>query len=97
MPRGAKPGERRGGRKKGTPNKATAGLKELAQQYTADALRVLSEIMLNVESPPAARVAASNSLLDRGYGRPPQALTGADDKPLIPPKTVYELHLPGGE
>lgn len=28
MPRGSKVGERRGGRQKGTPNKATAGLKD---------------------------------------------------------------------
>lgn len=28
MPRGSKPGERRGGRQKGTPNKTTAALKE---------------------------------------------------------------------
>jgi hypothetical protein len=27
MPRGSRPGERRGGRKKGTPNKATASVK----------------------------------------------------------------------
>lgn len=27
MPRGSKPGERRGGRKKGTPNKVTASVK----------------------------------------------------------------------
>jgi hypothetical protein len=33
MPRGSKPGERRGGRQKGTPNKATAEVKVLAQKY----------------------------------------------------------------
>jgi len=36
MARGAKPGERRGGRQKGTPNKATATVKEaLVRAYTA--------------------------------------------------------------
>ena len=35
---GAKPGERRGGRQKGTPNKATADIKALAQKYTPEAL-----------------------------------------------------------
>lgn len=29
MPRGAKPGERRGGRQKGTPNKHTAAVKDM--------------------------------------------------------------------
>jgi hypothetical protein len=33
MPRGSKPGERRGARQKGTPNKATAEVKVLAQKY----------------------------------------------------------------
>lgn len=89
-------GKKTGGRKAGTPNKATAGLKGQAQEYTAEALRTLAGIMRDKDAPPAARVSAANSLLDRGYGKPPQALTGADDAPLIPPKTVYELHLPDG-
>lgn len=98
----AQPGRKKGtpktgGRKKGTPNKATASLKDLARLYTDDALATLAFIMRDATAPPAARVAASNSLLDRGYGKPPQALTGADDTPLIPPKTVYELHLPGSD
>ena len=33
MPRGAKPGERRGGRRRGTPNKATAEIKALASEH----------------------------------------------------------------
>lgn len=32
MPRGSKPGERRGGRKRGTPNKLTGELKEMILQ-----------------------------------------------------------------
>jgi hypothetical protein len=32
MPRGSKPGERRGGRRKGTPNKNTAAVKEAIEQ-----------------------------------------------------------------
>ena len=87
-------GKKTGGRKKGTPNKATMGVKAMAQVYTDDALATLAAIMRDKEAPPAARVAASNSLLDRGYGKPAQALTGDDGAPLIPPATVYELHLP---
>ena len=33
-------------------------------------------IMTNPKSAPAARVSAANSLLDRGYGKPPQHITG---------------------
>lgn len=32
MPRGSKPGERRGGRQKGTPNKVTGALKDMILQ-----------------------------------------------------------------
>ncbi len=62
---GARPGS---GRPKGSPNKATRDLKELAQVHTPDALRTLATIMKKGQSE-AARVAAANSLLDRGYGK----------------------------
>ena len=41
---GSKPGERRGGRQKGTPNKVTAELRGHAQQYTVEALEGLAQI-----------------------------------------------------
>ena len=53
----------------GTPNKVTADLQEAAQAYTPAALKTLNEICVGGESE-AARVAAANSLLDRGHGRP---------------------------
>jgi hypothetical protein len=58
-----------GGRPKGV-----AEVMALARTYTKEAVETLAEIMRNGKSPPAARVAAANGLLDRGYGRPPQAL-----------------------
>jgi hypothetical protein len=81
---GKRPGA---GRKPGSKSRATieakATLSELAKQYAPDALRVLSEIMRGSESD-SARVAAANSLLDRGYGKPAQAMTlsGDADNPL---------------
>lgn len=64
--------EKRGrGRPKGSLNKATASVKEAAQAFTNDALEVLAQIMKAGESE-AARVAAANSILDRGHGRPKQ-------------------------
>ena len=72
---GSKRGERRGGRQKGTPNKATAEIRKYAQQYTKDALDGLASIARTSESD-AARVSAWNSLLDRGHGKPSQAYTG---------------------
>lgn len=72
--RGSKPGERRGGRVKGTPNKATACVREVAQQYTEQAVETLVEIMQDMTAPPAARVSASNSILDRAHGKPTQSV-----------------------
>jgi 2,3-bisphosphoglycerate-independent phosphoglycerate mutase len=71
--RGSKPGERRGGREKGVPNRATAEIKAIAQEYTEQAIKVLADIMVNGESE-AARVSAVNALLDRAYGKPSQAI-----------------------
>lgn len=44
----------------------------LARTHTSTAISVLAEIMQNGENPAAARVAAANSLLDRGWGRTTQ-------------------------
>jgi hypothetical protein len=74
MPRGSSPGERRGGRQKGTPNKATADVKEAAQAFTTDAINTLAEIMRSAKHPAAARVSAASALLDRGHGKPKQSL-----------------------
>lgn len=75
MPRGgSKPGERRGGRKPGTPNKVTADVRALAQKYGAKALAVLGKIMESDKQPAAARVSAAKELLDRAYGKAPQPI-----------------------
>ena len=91
MARGAAPGERRGGRKPGVRNKSTESVKALAQPYSAEAIKTLGSIMRNVETPPQARVAAANGLLDRAFGRPAQALTGADGG-AIAVQTIVEHH-----
>ncbi|BAH98978.1 hypothetical protein WSS15_03310 [Acetobacter pasteurianus] len=62
-----------GGRQKGTPNKATREIKEIAQAYTDTAIATLAFIAENGESE-AARVSAANSILDRAYGKPRLAL-----------------------
>ena len=65
------------GRPKGVPNKATLALKPYAQRYSAEAIDGLVAIM-RTATDPRARVAAIRELLDRGYGRPLQAVAGAD-------------------
>ena len=73
---GRRPGA---GRPPGTPNKKAytgqaMNIAKLAQDYGPDALRTLAEVMNNGDASDAARVAAANALLDRGFGRPPQSL-----------------------
>jgi hypothetical protein len=58
------------GRPKGALNKVTATLKEQAQAYTAQALRVAVDVMLDSEAPPQARLSAVAIVLDRGHGKP---------------------------
>jgi hypothetical protein len=50
----------------------------LCRAYTEENIRVA--IMRQREDSPAARVQAVNILLDRGWGKPPQAHTGEDGK-----------------
>ena len=71
------------GRKKGTLNKSTAEIKELAQNYSAKALETLSSIMRNSDND-TARIAAAKELLDRGYGKVTQPMehTGKDGAEL---------------
>ena len=47
-------------------------IKSLARAHTHGAIKVLAGIMNEKKAPPAARVAAANALLDRGYGKAPQ-------------------------
>lgn len=70
---GSKPGERRGGRQKGTLNKATADVKLAAQAYTEEAIGVLAKIMRDSDSD-AAKVAAVREILDRAHGKPKQSM-----------------------
>jgi hypothetical protein len=90
MPGGSSPGERRGGRQKGTPNKATAELKEYAGQFTKQAVDALVRIMAKGKSE-QARVAAANALLDRAVGKPAQAITGEDGAAMVA-RFIIETH-----
>lgn len=81
----ARGGKRDGaGRPAGVPNKATAEVKAIAQQYTDEAITTLAEIMKGVEHPAAARVSAAQALLDRGHGKAKQAIeaSGPEGAPI---------------
>jgi hypothetical protein len=51
-----------------------ADVKALARECAPEAIETLKAIMLDAKAPPAARISAAQTLLDRGYGRPTQAV-----------------------
>jgi hypothetical protein len=56
--------------------KVLGEVQDLARQHTTDAVETLASIMRDKNAVPAARVAAANAILDRGYGKPPQHISG---------------------
>jgi hypothetical protein len=56
--------------------KALAEIRSLARSHTESALNVLVGVMGQTDAPPAARVQAANSILDRGWGKPAQPHDG---------------------
>jgi hypothetical protein len=86
MPRGGlrktsfKPGE--SGNPGGRPKKPQtieakriiADVKAAARALTQDAIDTLAAVMKDPKAPPAARISAAVALLDRGHGRPTQAV-----------------------
>lgn len=71
----AKGGKRPGaGRPKGSLNKATADVKVIAGEYSEEAVATLALIMRDAGAPAAARVSASNAILDRAHGKPTQSV-----------------------
>jgi hypothetical protein len=62
-----------GGRRAGTPNKATGEIKALARSYAPAAMKELARLSVKAESE-QARVAAIKELFDRGFGKATQAV-----------------------
>jgi hypothetical protein len=57
--------------------KIVGEVQELARQHSAEAINTLAAIMKDPKAPPAARALASNSILDRAYGKAPQTLNAS--------------------
>lgn len=66
-------------------------VQELARQKSPEAVNTLSNIMHDEKAPPAARVAAANALLDRGYGKPTQPISQTLAK--IDPSSISDEEL----
>jgi hypothetical protein len=63
-------------------SKSPSEIRSLARAHTPKAINTLVGIMGQAKAPAAARVAAANSLLDRGWGKSPQILAGDDEAPI---------------
>lgn len=77
----------RAGRKKGVPNKVTAEIRAIAQLHAEDAIKELARLVTKGKSE-MARIAAAKELLDRGYGKSTQPLSGDPDSPPAFPDKI---------
>jgi hypothetical protein len=92
--RGRPPGQpKTGGRKKGTPNRATNEVKSIAQQHGPEIIDELYRIATSSASD-GDRIQAARTLLERGYGRPasPIHLSGPDGGPIDFMILVKSIH-----
>ena len=62
--------------------KTITEIRSLARSHTRTAINVLVGVMRAKDATPAARVSAANAILDRGWGKPVQALANDDDRAL---------------
>lgn len=82
---GRRPGA---GRKPGAVSKAKRQLAEMAKEHAEAALMTLVEIAGNDSENAAARVSAATAILDRGYGRPTQALQHTSPDGSMTPASI---------
>jgi hypothetical protein len=71
--------------------KVLGDVQELARKQSPQAINTLAKIMGDEKAPPAARVAAANALLDRGYGKPTQPISQTMAK--VDPTTLSDEEL----
>jgi len=57
-------------------------IRSLARSHTRTAINALVGVMKAKDATHAARVSAATAILDRGWGRPPQALESGDNGAL---------------
>jgi hypothetical protein len=62
--------------------KTITEIRSLARSHTRTAINALVGVMKAKDATHAARVSAATAILDRGWGRPPQALENGDNGAL---------------
>lgn len=90
---GKRPGA---GRKPGKVGAAKRALAEMAKDHAEAAMKTLVDIAKDSRAPHAARVSAATAILDRGYGKPAQAMTvgNPDGTPMGP--SIIQIVAAGG-
>jgi hypothetical protein len=63
-------------------SKTLVQIRSLARSHTRTAINALVGVMRSKNATHAARVSAANAILDRGWGRPPQALENGGEGAL---------------
>ncbi len=66
---------------------APPNIRSKARAHTESAINTLVGIMNQEKAPHSARVRAASAILDRGWGKPTQVISGDDERPPI---TVIE-------
>lgn len=97
-------GARKGaGRKPGVVSEAKRTFAEAAREHADEAMKILLKVARDETAAPAARVSAANSIIDRAYGKPLNAVevTGKDGGAIehtvkarvviVPPKQIAEV------
>jgi HEAT repeat protein len=64
------------------PKKSVTEVRSLARSYTKSAINALVGVMTSENATHAARVSAAVAILDRGWGKAPQALQNGEDGAL---------------
>lgn len=76
-----KPDKNKGGRPKGSLNKSTQSIKEIAGRHTVEAIECLVRIMRRSKNE-GNRLIAAEQILNRAHGKPAQAIVGEDSGPV---------------
>lgn len=58
--------------------KSITQIRSIARGHTRSAINTLVGVMRSTSATPAARVSAANAILDRGWGKAPQAIENGD-------------------
>lgn len=76
------------GRKPGKVSQAKRDLAEAAKEHADAALQVLVDVAGDETASPSARISAAVAILDRGYGRPPQAVAVSNPDGTLQPTRI---------